>query len=180
MNVKLDICRKFSTLAMSTTLLGACTFLGFDGQHDAWKEFHDRCIRQISEAKPVSTNELDQKSIYSIKQGLRAKQDPQDSYWGPENTLWILQTNRERNSCKFHVNSRGTLAFEKGMNWLAAANETGFFEPDHHISSEGLLHFEDGTTAEIFISWERHNKYITDAYFYIKKLGYNDKFVDQI
>lgn len=156
--------------AILISILTGCTFMGVDGQHNAWKEFHDRCVRQIASGQPVSTVGLEQGSIKNIAQGLRDRQNPTDTYWLPKNSLWTLQTNAEQSSCTVYVKSRGIQAYSLASSWLEKAYENGMFVPSHHSSDRGELLFENGNIAYIYISLEDHNEFMKDAYLMVHAL----------
>lgn len=153
----------FKSCLAGMLLLSGCAFFGVDGQHNAWKEFQDRCIQPIAQHQTVRTAGLEQGSSQNIEQRLRALQDPGDTYWYPKNTLWVLQTNKDANRCTIYAKGRGTQVAARGEAWLAESRKAGSFLPDHYISSEGTLHFQDGRTAYIQVQLEDHNEFMKHA-----------------
>jgi hypothetical protein len=70
---------------------------------------------------------------------------------------------KEANRCTIYDKGRGTHVAARGEAWLAESRKAGSFLPDHHISSEGTLHFQDGRTAYIQVQLEDHNQVMKHA-----------------
>lgn len=150
--------------------LGACTFLGWDSQSDAWEEFRSRCIERIATQQPVLTAGLEKRDISAIAIELHSSQDPTDTYWAPKNGLWVLQTNSERTTCSIHAHGRGHKVVSSAQDWLRQKREIGAFEFNHYLGNQGVLRFPDGRDSYVKFDLARHNEFTVHASLQITPL----------